>query len=142
MPSYARAVIADSGFVVSLFGKREPAHGAALSFTAAIAAPLITTQGVISEACFFLRPNGRRALMEWVARGGVELIELPAPAYAETAAIMRRYENLDPDFVACALVWLAGRLGCRRIATLDRKDFEIFRLPGNKRFEIIEWARA
>jgi uncharacterized protein len=118
VPSYARAVIADSGFVVSLFGKREPAHEAALTFTAAIAAPLIAIQGVITETCFFLRPNGRRALMEWVARGGVELIELPASAYAETAAIMRRYENLDPDFVDCALVWLAGRLGCRRIATL------------------------
>ena len=125
MPSYARAVIADSGFVVSLFGKREPTHEAALAFTAAIAAPLITIQGVIIEACFFLRPTGRRALMEWVARGGVELIELPAPAYAETAAIMLRYENLDPDFVDCALAWMAGRFGHRGILSQQGLDIPV-----------------
>ncbi len=139
MPSYDRAVIADSGFVVALFGPREAAHHAAVAFVADNKAPLITVQGVIAETCFFLSPRGRRALLEWVARGAIELLDIPSDAYAEMGAIMNRYQNLDPDFVDCALVWLAGEVKCRRILTLDERDFAAFRVKGNKRFELIEW---
>lgn len=139
MPSYDRAVIADSGFVIALFGPREAAHEAAVAFVAANAAPLITIQGVIAETCFFLSPKGRRALLEWVGRGAIELLDIPAPAYPAIGAIVNRYQNLDPDFVDCALVWLAGEINCRRILTLDQRDFAAYRVKGNKRFELIEW---
>ncbi len=139
VPSFDRAVVADSGFVVALFNPRETTHGAAVAFVAANQAPLITIQGVIVETCFFLSPKGRRALLEWVARGGIELVDIPLPAYAQIGAIITRYQNLDPDFVDCALVWLAGEVNCKRILTLDVTDFSAFRLPGNKRFKLIEW---
>lgn len=139
MPSYDRAVIADSGFVIALFGPREAAHDAAVAFVAANTAPLITIQGVIAETCFFLSPKGRRALLEWVARGAIELLDIPAQAYSAIGAIVNRYQNLDPDFVDCAVVWLAGEINCRRIVTLDERDFAAFRIKGNKRFELIEW---
>ena len=139
MPSYDRAVIADSGFVVALFAPREAAHDAAVAFVAANEAPIITIQSVIAETCFFLSTKGRRALLEWVARGAVELLDVPTHAYAEIGAITNRYQNLDPDFADCALVWLAGEVKCRRILTLDERDFSAFRMKGNKRFELIEW---
>jgi uncharacterized protein len=139
VPSRARALVADSGFVVALFGPREASHNAAVAFLAANQAPLITVQGVIVETCFFLGAKGRRALLEWVARGGIEVIDVPAQAYAQIGAIMQRYRNLDPDFVDCALVWLANEVNCRRVLTLDERDFAAVRLPGNKRFELIEW---
>lgn len=139
MPSYERALIADSGFVVSLFAPREAAHEAAVNFLAANEAPIITIQGVITETCFFLGAKGRRALLEWISRGAVTLLEIPAQAYADIGAITTRYQNLDPDFVDCALVWLAGEVKCRRILTLDERDFGTFRIKGNKRFDMIEW---
>jgi uncharacterized protein len=139
VPSYDRALIADSGFVVSLFAPREVAHKAAVSFLATNEAPIITIQGVITEACFFLSVKGRRALLEWISRGAISLMDVPAPAYADIAAIVTRYQNLDPDFVDCALVWLAGEVKCRRILTLDKRDFGTFRIKGNKRFDMIEW---
>ncbi len=139
MPSYDRAVIADSGFVVALFAPREAAHDAAVAFVAVNEAPIITIQSVIAETCFFLSAKGRRALLEWVARGAVELLDIPTQAYAEIGAITNRYQNLDPDFADCALVWLAGEVKCRRILTLDERDFSAFRMKGNKRFELIEW---
>jgi uncharacterized protein len=137
--SYDRALIADSGFVVSLFAPREAAHEAAVAFLVTNEAPIITIQGVITETCFFLGVKGRRALLEWVSRGAVTLLEIPAQAYAEIGAITTRYQNLDPDFVDCALVWLAGEVKCKRILTLDERDFGTFRIKGNKRFDLIEW---
>ena len=141
MPSYDRAVIADSGFVIALFAPREAAHDAAVSFVATNDAPTIIIQSVIAETCFFLSTKGRRALLEWVARGAVEVIDIPTSAYTEIGAIMNRYQNLDPDFADCALVWLAGEVKCRRILTLDERDFTVFRVKGNKRFELIEWLK-
>ena len=141
MPSYDRALIADSGFIVALFGPHEAAHESAVEFVAVNNAPLITVQGVIVESCFFLSAKGRRALLEWVARGALDLLDVPAQAYAAIGAIMNRYQNLDPDFVDCALVWLAGETNCRRVLTLDERDFGTYRVKGNKRFDLIEWQR-
>jgi uncharacterized protein len=137
--SYDRALIADSGFIVALFGPREVRHKSAVEFVANNTAPLITVPGVIVESCFFLSAKGRRALLEWVARGAIGILDIPAQAYAAIGAIMNRYQNLDPDFVDCALVWLAGETNCRRVLTLDERDFGTYRLKGNKRFELIEW---
>jgi uncharacterized protein len=139
VPSYDRAVIADSGFIVALFAPREATHESAIAFVAANSAPLITIQGVIAEACFFLSTKGRGALLEWVARGGIVLLDVPSPAYSSIGAIVSRYQNLDPDFVDCALVWLAGEINCRRILTLERRDFGAYRIKGKKRFELIAW---
>lgn len=91
------------------------------------------------ESCFFLSAKGRRALLEWVARGAIEVLDIPAQAYSSIGNIMNRYQNLDPDFVDCALIWLAGETNCRRILTLDERDFGAYRVKGNKRFELIEW---
>jgi uncharacterized protein len=142
VPSYDRAVIADSGFIVALFAPREPAHDAAIAFIAANQAPIITIQSIIAEACFFLSAKGRRALLEWVARGAVEVLDIPGSRFAEIGAIINRYQDIDPDFADCALVWLASELDCRRILTLDVRDFTVFRIKGKKRFELIDWQTA
>ncbi|HEX9673251.1 MAG TPA: hypothetical protein VGA12_07435 [Burkholderiales bacterium] len=38
-----------------------------------------------------------------------------------------------------ALVWLAEESGLRRILTVDRSDFSLFRLKGAKRFDVLDW---
>ena len=139
VPSYDRALVADSGFIVALFGPRETRHKSAVEFVANNTAPLITVQGVMVESCFFLSAKGRRALLEWVARGALDILDVPAQAYATISAIMNRYKNLDPGFVDCALVRLAGETNCRRILTIDERDFGTYRVKSNKRFELIEW---
>ncbi len=139
MLSYARALLVDSGFVIAAFSRHEHDHAAALDFLSSNRAPLVTLQCVLSEACFFLRPKGRAALLQWVARAGMQVAELPATAYDGIAALVLRYAALDPDFTDCALVWFAGQAQCRRILTLDERDFTVYRLPGNRRFDIVDW---
>ena len=51
--------------------------------------------------------------------------------------LMRKYRDLPMDLADAALVAVAERERISRIFTLDRKDFEIYRPTGIRRFEII-----
>jgi len=68
------------------------------------------------------------------------VLEVPAEAYPEIALTLEKYADLDPDFTDAALIWAAHNTGCRRILTVDRAVFEIYRLKGNKRFDLLPWC--
>ena len=48
---------------------------------------------------------------------------------------MRQYGDLPLDLADASLLWVAQVHGLRRIATLDRRDFGIVRLPGGESLE-------
>jgi predicted nucleic acid-binding protein len=48
---------------------------------------------------------------------------------------MRQYGDLPMDLADASLLWVAQEHGLRRIATLDRCDFGIYRLPGGESLE-------
>ncbi|MGQ0708233.1 MAG: hypothetical protein ACT4NV_00630 [Rhodoferax sp.] len=62
-------------------------------------------------------------------------IASPAPdAVTALWQLMDKYGDLPIDFCDASLVYLATTLKIHRIATVDRRDFTVYRLPGNKRF--------
>ena len=48
---------------------------------------------------------------------------------------MRQYGDLPMDLADASLLWVAQEQGLRRIATLDRRDCGIYRLPGGESLE-------
>ena len=50
-----------------------------------------------------------------------------------------KYADQDIDFADAALVWLANETGERRILTVDETDFSIYRLKGNRSFDMTRW---
>jgi antitoxin YefM len=48
---------------------------------------------------------------------------------------MRQYGDLPMDLADSSLLWVAQEHGLRRIATLARRDFGIYRLPGGESLE-------
>jgi len=102
---------------------------------------LLTVAPVIVETCFFFDGKAKLELLEWVHIGGIAVAEVPVPAYPDVAAIIRKYGDRRVDFADAALVWLAGKTGLRRVLTVDERDFEVYRLKGGKRFEMIPWMR-
>lgn len=133
------AVIADSGFLVALGIRRDPRHAAAKSFLAAYKGEIVVPSPVVVESCFFFSTAAKISLLDWLRKGPARVAELPPQAYAEIGAILGRYASLDPDFADAAIVWLADKLGCRGILTVDTRDFGVYRLKGGKRFEIVRW---
>lgn len=134
------AVIADSGFLVALGIRRDPRHAAAKAFLAGYKGEIIVPAPVVVESCFFFSTAAKVSLLDWLGSGPARIVELPALAYAEIGAILARYADLDPDFTDGAIVWLADKLGCRGVLTVDTRDFGVYRLKGGTRFEVVRWV--
>ena len=79
-------------------------------------------------------------LLDWLAGPQRIVLDLPPVAHPGIGAILRRYAKLDPDFTDAAIVWLANETGCDAILTLNVRDFGIYRLKRNKRFDLVKWA--
>lgn len=132
-------LIVDTGFLVALYLRGDAVHGAAVEYLQRHSAGLITVSAVVVETCFFLDAAGKREFLKWIGRGGIEVYEIPPSDYLEIARYIDHYADQDIDLADAALVWLANQTGEQRILTVDEKDFSIYRLKGNRWFELIPW---
>lgn len=101
---------------------------------------LLTTWPCIVEASFLLAAPRRFELLKWVEMGGVVVYPFGPGHLGDMAAWMRRYsevEKSEMDFADASLYWLAVDTGVTRIMTIDRRDFERYRLPDGRSFEIV-----
>ena len=134
-----RLTIADSGFLVALGIERDPRHHAAKAFLKGYKGEILVPAPVVVESCYFLSTTAKIRLIDWLVKGRSRVIELTHDAYPDIGAILARYADVDPDFTDAAVVWLADKIGCRSILTVDIRDFGIYRLKGGKRFEVLKW---
>lgn len=132
-------LLVDTGFLVALYIRSDTLHQAALAYLQQNRWPLQTVAPVIVETCFFLDSLGKSALLNWVANGGLTVVEVPINSYPELAAYIQKYADQDIDFTDAALVWLANQTKQRSILTVDESDFLIYRLKGGYAFELIKW---
>ena len=133
-------LIVDTGFLVALGRAADPRHPSALRLFATIKVPLVTVSAVIVESCHFLETRAKRALLDWILDDGPAVVDVPVASYADLSAIIGKYPQREVDFADAALIWLAETTGHRKIITVDETDFSLFRLKGDKRFELVEWA--
>ena len=131
--------LVDTGFLIALFRRGDNLHAAALDYLREHTHALATVTPVIGETCFFLDVRRKADLLEWVIRGGISVIDVPADGLSAIRTTFLKYADRDLDFADAALVWLASTTGCRRILTVDAADFEVLRLKGSRRFEIVPW---
>lgn len=132
-------IVVDTGFLVALYIKRDASHEQAVQFLKTNRSSLVTAAPVISEACYFLSAAGKTELLRWAQQGGMQVDDVPAMAYPILARHIDRYADRDMDFTDAALLWLADEKRERSILTVDEHDFGVYRLRGNKRFEVIDW---
>jgi len=61
----------------------------------------------------------------------------PVSSYAALDGIIARYSKLPCDYADATLIELAERTDVAAIATIDRRDFSIYRVRGRKRFRMV-----
>lgn len=132
-------VLVDAGFLVALFDPADKLAAPAARYVKAHRHGLATVSAAVVEACFHFNSARKVELLIWLRRGGCSVAEVPMTAYAQLELTLRKYADQDIDFADAALVWLANETGASQILTVDSKDFSVFRLTGNKRFELIDW---
>ena len=136
----ARALV-DTGAVVALVNRSDRFHAAAVEWFARFRGQLLTTEAVITETAYVLAasPPHQRAALLWFERArAADLLKVePVENYEVLSGIIARYSNLPCDYADASLIALAERSGVTAIATVDQRDFSVYRLRGRKRFRIL-----
>jgi len=130
-------LLVDTGPLVALANKRDKYHQDCSAFLANYRGRLLTTWSVLTEfshlACSV---SSTLALYQWIERGGMEVATLGRDELVSTIDWITRYADRPMDLADASLVVTAIKTGCIDVWTLDRTDFETYRLPGRKRFRL------
>lgn len=135
MTRAGHAYLVDTGPLVALLNARDGHHAWAKEVFGKIAAPLLTCESVISEACFLVRKldRGRDTVLSLVEDGIVQVsFDLGAEVTA-VRALMQRYANVPMSLADASLVRMSELSPRSTVITLDQ-DFAIYRR--NKRQNI------
>ncbi len=76
-------------------------------------------------------------LWRLLERGAVRILPLDAGDVPRMRELMRKYRDLPMDLADAALVRVAERERISRVFTIDRRDFELYRPRGIRRFTMI-----
>ena len=132
-------ILVDAGPLVALIHEDDHEHRACKDAFANFNEPLGTVWPVLTVAMYLLSfsREAQTALMEMIESGAVEILPLGASDIQRMRELMRKYRDLPMDLADAALVRVAERERLRRIFTIDRRDFQIYRPLRIGRFVVL-----
>ena len=131
-----QSTLLDAGPLVALFDASDKHHRWAVEAIQDEPYRLVTTWPVLAETAAMLSTESWIDCLQFASDGGMHISELPHSALADLIRWAKKYRDLPMDLGDASLVVLAGMTGTRRIITIN-SDFGIYRLAGNKTFEMI-----
>ncbi len=128
-------ILADAGPLVAIIDVADQYHRECAAALKDIREPLATIWPPLTEAMHMLRdlPKAQETLLEMFDRGLLQLLPLDADDLPRIRELMRKYSNRPMDLADAALIRVAEREGIRKIFTVDRRDFAVYRLHGRIR---------
>jgi predicted nucleic acid-binding protein len=132
-------ILVDTGPLVALIHEDDDRHQACKETFLTLTEPLGTVWPVLTEAMYLLSFSweAQIALWEMIETGAVEILVLGKDDVERMRELMRKYRDLPMDLADAALVRVAERERLRRIFTLDRRDFQIYRPSRIGRFAVL-----
>ena len=132
-------ILVDTGPLVALIHQDDNEHRLCKETFLTFSEPLGTVWPVLTEALYLLNFSweAQNALWEMIQAGAVEILSLGTDDVARMRELMRKYRDLLMDLADAALVRVAERERLRRIFTLDRRDFQIYRPSRIGRFAVL-----
>jgi hypothetical protein len=132
-------ILVDAGPLIALIHEDDNEHQRCREAFAALNEPLGTVWPAVAEAMHLLSFSlqAQEALWEMIEMGAVEILRLGIDDVPRMKELMRKYRDLPMDLADAALVRVAERERLRRIFTLDRRDFQIYRPSRIGRFVIL-----
>jgi predicted nucleic acid-binding protein len=136
LPSVAKA-LCDTGPLVAMADRFDALHGKCVDAFSQFGGSLVTTWPVLTEAFYFLdNPYSRNFLWEFIVRPAVQVADTPFDDLVRIRTLMTQYATLPMDFADASLVIAAERLNLRRVFTLDRRDFLLYRPRNVAAFDV------
>jgi predicted nucleic acid-binding protein len=121
--------LVDTGPLVALFDPQDPDHDLCRKALAKLSGPLLTTVAVLTEAFHLLEPDslGADNLRRFLVQGGLLPWFFDDAGLDRALTLMDEYRKQPMDLADASIVAAAERLKVRRIFTLDRRDFRVYR---------------
>lgn len=132
-------ILTDAGPLVALVHEDDQDHDTCRQAFRELEDLLVTVWPAFTEATYLLGFSWRAqdALWEMVRRGVVSFLPLDESDAPRMRALMEKYRDLPMDLADAALVRVAEREGLKRIFTVDRRDFSVYRPEGLGTFELV-----
>jgi len=123
-------ILIDAGPLVALVDADDQHHAKCVAALKQLREPLATVWPPVVEAMYLLSglPLAQEALWEMLERGAVLVLPLDSNDIPRIRELMRKYVNRKMDFADAALLRAAERENTRKIFTVDRRDFSVYRL--------------
>lgn len=101
---------------------------------------LFSTLPVLTEAFYMLNPGspGAENLSSFIIKGGWSIWFMDDSAIFRAFELMKRYADHPMDLADASLITAAERLKTRRVLTIDRDDFETYRIKMGHRYYPVE----
>jgi predicted nucleic acid-binding protein len=128
-------ILVDAGPLVALVNADDQYHARCVAALEAFREAMGTVWPAVTEAMYLLaeQPRAQEALWEMLERGALQLLALDVGDAPRMRELMRKYANRPMDLADAALLRVAEREGIRKIFTVDRRDFSVYRLHGRIR---------
>lgn len=128
-------ILIDAGPLVALVDADDQHHAKCVAALKELREPLATIWPPLVEAMYLLSdlPSAQNALWEMLKRCAVLLLPLDSNDIPRIRELMQKYANRPMDLADAALLRVAEREGLRKIFTMDRRDFSVYRLHNRTR---------
>ena len=132
--------LVDTGPLVALFDKKDAHHTRCVRVLKKAIPPLVCTTPVLTEAFHMLGADshGAQALCKFIERDGMTVWHLNKMTLTRSFALMRQYADHPMDLADASLVVAAEVLDTKRIFTIDRTDFAVYRIRRGHGYEAFE----
>lgn len=135
-------ILVDTGPFVALFDPKDAQHDPCKTILKTLRTPLFTTIPVLTEAFHMLSPEsyGSDRLRDFILQGGVSVWFFNSAAVERSFELMEKYADHPMDLADASLLVAAESLNANTIFTLDRHDFETYRIRRGHRhikFELL-----
>jgi uncharacterized protein len=133
-------ILVDTGPLVALFDPRDNQHRSCVSALKAIREPILTTVAVLTGAFHMLGPEsvGSERLRDFVENGGITIWFFDHATLTRAFELMELYRDHPMDLADASLIVAAEAIGTRKVFTIDRNDFETYRVRRGHRAYPVE----
>jgi len=128
-------ILVDAGPLIAVVDANDQHHAECMAALKNMREPMATVWPPLTEAMYLLadQPRAQESLWEMVERGALQLLALDSGDAPRIRELMHKYANRPMDLADAALLRAAEREGIRKIFTVDRRDFSVYRLHGRVR---------
>lgn len=132
-------ILVDTGPLVALLHADDQNHDRCVKTLKSLEEQMVTVWPVVTEAMYLLNFSweAQAALWEMIVTEALVILPLDQEDAPRMKDLMRKYRDLPMDMADAALVRIAERERFRRVFSLDRRGFTVYRPEKVERFSII-----